>query len=271
MTTTTSFPSTLAAPKPRGYPIRFPDDERARDQDGEFCEVYLGGRWHRVRLHDYDRIYAVPGLYECLFYDVLRCTSPQRVVSLLRQVLDEAQVSPTTLRVLDLGAGNGMVGERLRLLGVSRLVGLDILPEAAQAARRDRPGLYDEYHVADLCDPPVDVAASLAGDAFNALATVAALGFGDIPPRAFANAFNLLPDDGWIAMNIKESFLIGEAPSGFCAFMRELTGRDILRLEAYRRYVHRLSIRGEPLVYVAIVARKNGEIPDALLDEHGAS
>ena len=37
--------------------------------------------------------------------------------------------------------------------------------------------------------------------------TVAALGYGDIPPQAFAEAFNLISDHGWVAFNIKDRFL----------------------------------------------------------------
>ena len=40
----------------------------------------------------------------------------------------------TELRVIDLGAGNGMMGEVLKREGVARLVGADIIPEAREAA-----------------------------------------------------------------------------------------------------------------------------------------
>jgi len=56
----------------------------------------------------------------------------------------------TELRVLDLGAGNGMVGEELKKQEVSRLVGVDIIPEAYEATIRDRPGLYDAYYIEDF-------------------------------------------------------------------------------------------------------------------------
>ena len=50
------------------------------------------------------------------------------------------------------GAGNGMMGEELKKHGVSRLIGVDIIPEAYEATVRDRPGLYDAYYVEDLTD-----------------------------------------------------------------------------------------------------------------------
>jgi hypothetical protein len=34
-----------------------------------------------------------------------------------------------------------------------------------------------------------------------------------------------------------------------------------LRIEAYRRYQHRLSCAGEPLYYIALVAQKLQDVP----------
>lgn len=132
------------------YGIRFPTDVDANDQDSEFCEIFSHNTWTRIRLHDYHEIYRRPGLYEQLFYRVLKCDSPRRVVGLLGQVLEERGVPSVSLSVIDVGAGNGLVGEELRKLGVGHVVGVDILLEAADAARRDRAGVYDDYLVADL-------------------------------------------------------------------------------------------------------------------------
>ncbi len=52
----------------------------------------------------------------------------------------------TLLRVLDLGAGNGVVGEELKKRGVSRLVGVDIITEAQAATERDRPGVINDNY-----------------------------------------------------------------------------------------------------------------------------
>src|SRR5690606_1773650 len=95
------------------FEMRFPDLD-GLSQDEEWCEVKLDGEWRRIRFHDYNEIFSVPGLYETIFYRILRCTSPTRVASLLRELLDEAQQRPHDLRVLDVGAGNGMVGAALQ-------------------------------------------------------------------------------------------------------------------------------------------------------------
>src|SRR5690606_3253866 len=107
--------------------------------------------------------------------------SPRVVVDLLADALDRADASPEELRVLDLGAGNGMVGEQLAELGSGAIVGVDLLPEAKAAAERDRPGVYDAYYAVDLTDLEDDERAALERHDVNCLTCVAALGFDDIP------------------------------------------------------------------------------------------
>jgi predicted TPR repeat methyltransferase len=98
--------------------------------------------------------------------------------------------------VLDVGAGNGMVGEKLTEIGVGSVLGLDIIPEAMVATERDRPGIYDKYYVEDLTRMPGAVYREIENCSPNCLTIVAALGFDDIPPPAFAEAFNLISDEG---------------------------------------------------------------------------
>lgn len=110
--------------------LRLPSVDRHLDQDQEWCEIRTHDGWRRIRFHDYGDIYDVPGLYETLFYDRLHCCSPSRVVGLLADVLTDFPEVPADLRVLDVGAGNGMVGEELRRIGVDATIGADIIPEA---------------------------------------------------------------------------------------------------------------------------------------------
>ena len=244
------------------YDIRLPSaGERRFDQDEEWCELVIDGEPRRIRFHDYHEIYAIPGLYERLFYELLECDSPRAVADLLGRQLDELRRGPGTLRVLEVGAGNGMVGQELDELGVPTIIGVDIIEEAAMAAERDRPGVYDDYLVLDLTAIPPDVHESLRGRGFNCLVTVAALGFGDIPPDAFANAYNLVEPGGLIAFNIKEDFLTDGDGSGFQQLIKRGLADGALEVKAEQRYCHRKSIAGEPLHYVAIVAEKHSDLP----------
>jgi len=252
------------------YRIQFPAAEtRDLGQDEVYFYLLESEGKRRIRFHDYDELYKCPGLYEQLFYDRLKCQSPQKVADILRSALAQSQQNLTELRVLDFGAGNGMMGEALKKYGVARLVGVDILPEARDAAERDRPGTYDAYYVADFCALSDAQREEIASWSLDCLTTVAALGFGDIPPRAFLEAFNIINAQGWVAFNIKETFLDTRDTSGFSRMMRELIFSEYLDLYHLERYRHRYSMEGEPLYYFAIAGRKNGDIPPDFLRLYG--
>lgn len=246
--------------------IRIPTDPNLT-QDEEWIEVEVNGKWQRHRLHDYNELYSVPGLYEGLYNRVLKCSSPIRVVSQLADIVTEAGESVQDLRVLDLGAGSGLVGYELQNHNVEAVVGSDILEEAKMATLRDRPWCYDDYFVADFTNLDPVVEAQIRAHNLNTLTCVAALGFGDIPTAAFLQALDLISTPGWVGFNIKEMFVQEKDISGFDAMIRRLARDDILRIEAYRRYQHRISCAGEPLYYIAMVAKKLKDIPDELWDE----
>jgi hypothetical protein len=91
-------------------------------QDEAYFHLLDGSDRRQIRLHDYSEIYKFPGLYEQLFYDRLKCQSPAKVAQILGSAVAESHENLSELRVLDLGAGNGMMGEVLKKSGVSRLV-----------------------------------------------------------------------------------------------------------------------------------------------------
>lgn len=226
------------------------------------------GKKKKFRLHDYDHIYSRPGLYEQLFYDRLKCSSPAKVAGILHQTLSAVGQHVTELRVLDLGAGNGMMGEALKGQGVARLIGVDIIPEARDAAYRDRPGLYDDYYVMDFTQLTDEQAETLDDWSIDCLTSVAALGFGDIPPAAFMQGLRFVQTGGWVAFNIKETFLDASDNTGFSRLIRELIFSEYLDVFHLERYRHRLSMEGLPLFYYALVGRKAGEIPGDFLERH---
>ncbi len=249
------------------YRVFFPKGNGQVAQDEEWCEVEHDGERRRIRFHDYHEVYSIPGLYEQIFYDRLQCASPRTVCRLLAKVLEEEGLDPGELTVLDVGAGNGIVGEELAGIGAGSLVGIDIIEEAAVAAERDRPGVYDDYYVVDLTDIPPEVRRALRAKAFNCLTSVASLGFGDIPPLAFAEACNLVSTPGWLAFNIKEDFLIDGDRTGFSRLIRRMVDEGVLELRGQRRYRHRLSTSGQPLHYCAIAASKTGDVPLEWVDD----
>lgn len=244
------------------YKISFPRPiDETPSQDEAFFYLREDDGKRRIRFHDYAEIYRHPGLYEQLFYDRLKCSSPQKIVEILKYCVRQSENIFSELRVLDLGAGNGMVGGKLAEYGVSRLVGVDIIEEAKVAVDRDRAGVYDDYYVANFCELSDEQKAEIASWSLNTLTVVAALGFDDIPPKAFIEGFNLIQSEGWVAFNIKESFLDYKDNSGFSKTIRELIFSEYLDLNYLERYRHRLSIDGTPLFYFAVAGRKTADIP----------
>lgn len=250
--------------------IQFPKAElTSANQDEVYFHLQGSGGDRKIKFHDYDEIYQIEGLYEQIFYDRLKCVSPAKVTSLLESAVKQYQNNFSELRILDLGAGNGMMGEELKKHGVSRLVGVDIIPEAYDATIRDRPGVYDAYYVEDFTKLDDEKREEICSWQCDCMVTVAALGFGDIPAKAFLEAFNIVKSEAWVAFNIKDTFFDVSDDSGFSKMIRELIFSKYLEIYSIERYRHRLSIEGKPLYYFAITGWKTSDVPDEFLESKG--
>lgn len=246
--------------KEEKFKVFYPDKADKLDQNKEFFTLETDEGSRRLRIHDYDQVYKVPGLYEEVVYDRLKCDSPQMVCSLLADEIKAVEGPGEELRALDFGAGNGIVGECLAdKFDCESLVGLDIIPEAMDAAHRDRPDVYDDYFVMDLSEPTETDLQTLDKWNFNVLLTVAALGYGDIPTQGFINAFNLVENDGWVAFNIKDRFMSEDDDTGYHDTLKAIMGESLETLKV-EQYCHRLSMSGDPLHYYAVVGRKKDDI-----------
>jgi predicted TPR repeat methyltransferase len=179
----------------------------------------------------------------------------------MTDVLSETELDLTNLRVLDLGAGNGMVGDELKPYNAEYIAGVDIIAEAKVATERDRDGVYDDYFVLDMTDISDRDLLRFESLGLNCLTCVAALGFGDIPPAAFANAYNLIAQGGWIAFNIKSDFLESEDPCGFASLIQRMIDDGVMSVRTGQQYEHRQATNGEPLLYTAFVGAKNRDVP----------
>lgn len=252
------------------YRLRFPSTTpHSLDQDEAYFYLEEVGDVKRLRFHDYREIYERKGLYEQIFYERLKCRSPHTVAQALESAANKSSERLSELRVLDLGAGNGVMGEVLSDMGLARIVGVDILEAAYTACERDRPSVYDAYYVTDMTSLSSDVREELADWRFTCMTCVAALGFGDIPPAAFVEGFNMVQPGGWIAFNIKETFLREQDQTGFAVLIKNLLFSEVLEVHHLERYCHRLSMDGAPLFYYALVGRKKTEIPASTLKSSG--
>ncbi len=255
----------LAGEDPRvsDVEIHIPEVIGDLSQDEEWFEVTVDGEKRRLRFHDYAETYSMPGVYEKLFYEELKCDSPRTVCGLLEEQVESEGRDAGDLRVFDVGAGNGMVGEQLLEMGVDHIVGVDIIEEAAAAAARERPGVYDDYFVLDLTDIPEEDQEDLRARELNCMTSVAALGFDDIPPAAFAEAYNLIEEGGLVGFSLKEDMVSGEDSSGFSRLIDEGIVEGALEVKTEQRYRHRLAANGDPLYYVAMIAEKARDLPVA--------
>jgi predicted TPR repeat methyltransferase len=249
------------------FKVKIPETDDDVVQGEEQFIIEYNGEKTRVRAHDYDRIYSVPGLYEYLFYDKYKCKSPKVVCSLLEKEVQKTSMEVSDLKVLDVGAGNGMVGEELKSTGADTVVGLDIIEEAAEATERDRPGVYADYFTEDLTRLPDSVKEKIEELSPNCLTVVAALGFDDIPPDAFIEAYNMISEPGWVAFNIKDEFYSPDDRTGFSCLIDRMMDDGIFKMNAKKRYCHRFCQDGTPLHYYAVVGRKEKDIPAAMISQ----
>jgi SAM-dependent methyltransferase len=222
--------------------------------DESWFEVGRPGERRRVAFHDYATIYSEPGLYERVFIEELGMRSTFEVVRLFGEALRHSGLDPAGQRVLDLGAGNGIGGEELRSLGVRSVVAVDLEPAAATAAARDRPGVYDEYVVADLST----AADRLAGYQLTAVVALSAIGPGHVPPESLRRALDLLRPGGLYAFAVMPALLPGSEDevgqsTGYPAYLAELLAQseELTR----KTYVHRRQADGSPHEAVALVGR----------------
>lgn len=324
-TTTASAPGATNGHRPR-LNIRYPQrGQTGVTQDEEWCEVVDGDNINVVHFHDYANVFGTPGFYDQVFGGPdsdLKCISPQVMSGLLRDHLhrlvdddDESQgghdgiasngngngnggptpKTPKRLRVLDFGAGNGMIGEEIRALsrsygdgslaepGATFIVGFDLEPEAKKATERDRPGVYDGYTVADITEYVKKTPAPARDeDRYDVLISISALAFGHASAESLLAGASLVRDGGLIVFNLKEGFLdleggVADGSEGhengtngravtskrgtsFSQLVREAIAKGQLSVLAEKEYRHRLSVTGESLNYVGVVVQKHSSL-----------
>lgn len=230
------------------------------EAEGEYVALADAGAGEAiVHLHDYERIYGVPGLYEHIVEGLLRCRSPQVATDGLGRALVRLGLEPGELVLLDLGAGTGAVGELASDLGVRTVIGVDALEAARAACLRDRPGIYRDYLVGDLAAPSPELLARLRGHRPTGLISAGAFGGTHAPPAALLNAIALLPNGGPVVFTIDERWMQSDEPGGFRTPVSELFVSGRLLLLHRSRFQHRVSTVGDPIHYELVVAAKGPE------------
>jgi hypothetical protein len=213
------------------------------------------GTTEQLRLHDYERLYALPGVYEAIVHDRLGCVSPARLAATLGAAVDGAGWRRADVRVLDVAAGNGVSGEALVAEGLGEgLVGSDIVPSARTAALRDRPNVYDQYLTLDLLALTAEQRRAIVQLRATALSCVAPVGDADsqVPPAALLAAAALLSDDAFVVYMHDPSYDVPDVITAErFAEVAGLAAQEVAR----ERYVHRRTVNGEPFEMVGVVWR----------------
>ena len=212
----------------------------------ERISVYhADGTVEEVALHDYARVYALPGVYEQIVQEDLGCRSPDHVATMLAGAVQALGRAPSDTRVIDIAAGNGISGEALRAAGMDVVLGTDIVPEAREAALRDRPGAYDEYLTLDLTALSDDQAAHLRSLGANAVTCVAPVGTaaGTVPPQVISSVCRLLSGEPLVVTLHDPRF--GEPDPLNERFFATEVGAEATLLD-HERYLHRFLVTGAP-------------------------
>jgi hypothetical protein len=217
---------------------------------------HADGRTEELRLHDYERIYELPGVYEQIVQERLGCRSPDEIASMVGGSLDALGWDRAEARVLDVAAGNGVSGQALAAHGLRPVIGTDIVPAARDAALRDRPGVYDTYLTLDLLALTPDQEDAIRAMDLNVLACVAPVGehSQQLPPLALAAAVGLLAPDALVAYMHDPTFGTPDqiTPAFWVDRLGPGTRAEVLER---RRYLHRYTVNGVPFEMNGIVWR----------------
>lgn len=242
---------------PKLYDIAFDAPETNRQSDEFFWATISGERQH-LNIHDYATLYSVPWLYDIALYHNLVCRTPTEMSSAIDKVWTEAGVDRSDLRALELGAGSGAFGHELRYkLGILHLEAIDICGEASEAAKRDRAGLYDVYHIDDLTDLSARTKVSLYESDFNVVAMASATGWGNhIPLAGFEQSFELLAPGGWYIFHVKPNDPDPECIE-LCAWVEEKIESGKLDQRYRGAHFHRKSSNGNDIYYDVVIGVKS--------------
>jgi predicted TPR repeat methyltransferase len=251
---------TLLRPGPsRGAQTRdvaLPDAASQNGKEAGYCLVDDGGTLRQVRLRGDARLWEWPGIYERLVRTLLRGNAPGALSHLLDRQIRTAGKRAADLRAIDLGAGNGWMGEELSALGIPMVIGVDASGAAAIAAERDHPDVYQSYLVLDMRRLSEGQRDDLMNYDFNCLVCVDALAADEPAPNAFTEAFNLLAPDGWVAFHLNAETAEGGRDSRFARTVHRMIQSGSMNVATQQRYRHRFTTYGAPLFHVAVVARK---------------
>lgn len=172
--------------------------------------------------------------------------APERAARVLSDRLRETgRPSPKDCRILDVGAGTGLVGEELRRLGHGNVVGWDCSPDMLRVA--EAKACYAELHCVDLCDSAdaLRTSTGIETGSFDAAISVGTFTPHHLGIDALSTAIAFLRSPGGLlVLSLRDDF-VDDGSNGFRAGLEALEASGRLRRvgvtdpELYTREVSR--------------------------------
>jgi ubiquinone/menaquinone biosynthesis C-methylase UbiE len=129
----------------------------------------------------------------------LKWQAPQLCVDLLVKHLKQKNKTLSVLRVLDVGAGTGLVGLELSRLGIKQIDALDLSTHMLDQAKSKQ--VYQNIFVENAHDMQ-----QIQPNQYDALICVGSLNFGHIEPSAFEQFIKVVKQDGLVAFTTREDY-----------------------------------------------------------------
>ena len=236
------------------YTVEIPEDYF--QQTEEYVIVnFEDNTKKQVKLHDYTTMYSVPGLYETVIYDVLKCNSHCLLTEHIKFLGGKKKI-----RVIELGAGNGVFAEELKNnTHVDYIMGVDINPIAKKAAMRDRPELYDDYLISDIALLKESTIKTIREKKFDFLVIPSALALAHIPVKSLSKIIDMLPKNAHFVFNLKRKIVSDffvKCPESGCFLFKEDEINDQVKNVHHEEYIHRYNFSGEPYYYMCFIYKK---------------
>jgi predicted TPR repeat methyltransferase len=146
--------------------------------------------------------------------------APRRAAEELSRHVQERGF-PKDIKIADVGAGTGLVGQELLALGHSRILALDYSPEMLTIAKTK--GCYQELHCVDLLDSldTLDENSNLAAGCVDAAVSVGTFTPNHVGIEVLDTVIALVKAGGLLCLSLREDFVL-DSTNGFVARLKTL-------------------------------------------------
>ena len=194
-----------------------PEDSQNNDIASQSSETLLA-RAYGLKSPDQARaLYRDwAGTYDAHLESGLGYIAPAQIAAMLDKALEDR-----TVRILDVGCGTGLVGERLAALGFSFIDGLDFSPEMLAAAAEK-----DIYH--ELLESDLEGTLGIADTIYDAAISCGTFTHGHVGPGALSEIFRVLRSGAVFACTIHTHLW---ADAGFAQHIAALEAGEIINVE----------------------------------------